>query len=359
MFVQKLEKKFRNKARSLLSRKLFRPFVEVLEDRLAPALLIVNEATDTNPQGGGKGTGNAGDLRYCITRANKTAAPDLIDFQINGAGPHTIALAADLPLIVNPLTIDGYSQRGASPNNKAIPDGDDAVLNIIINGTNKGDGLDRGLGINSDNVAIKGLVINGFLDPGIRVIGGTNIRIQGCFIGTDVTGIQAVPNGFGIAVINRANVLIGGSTLADRNLISGNSGVGIEVDSGNNKIFNNYIGVDATGQMERPNDGDGLWVSGDANQIGGLQAGQRNVISGNKGRGVLIEESKSNKVYNNYIGLNATGNAPIPNLASGVRIIDGSSNISSSNIIGGNTPNARNYISGNGGYGVEIYTSRG
>lgn len=54
-------------------------FVEVLEDRIVPSTFTVTNLGDS-----GTGTGNAGDLRYCINLANQnhttSGKPDLIVF---------------------------------------------------------------------------------------------------------------------------------------------------------------------------------------------------------------------------------------------------------------------------------------
>src|SRR5947208_1743978 len=53
----------------------FRPRLEPLEARLAPAAYTVDALTDT-----GAGSGLAGDLRYCIKQANQNPGPDTISF---------------------------------------------------------------------------------------------------------------------------------------------------------------------------------------------------------------------------------------------------------------------------------------
>ena len=72
--------------------------------------------------------------------------------------------------------------------------------------------------------------------------------VQGNRIGTDTTGFSAVPNQDGIAISDSTGNTIGGSAAGARNLISGNTQVGIRVDDGSdNTIHGNWIGVDATG----------------------------------------------------------------------------------------------------------------
>ena len=78
----------------------------------------------------------AGSLRQAIMSANTNAGLDTINFNIPGAGVHTITIASDLPNITSPVIIDGYTQSGATPNTLAV--GDNAALKIEINGNSKG-----------------------------------------------------------------------------------------------------------------------------------------------------------------------------------------------------------------------------
>src|SRR5437868_4056196 len=85
----------------------FRPRIECLEDRLAPATVMVTTVADVvNPRDGKVS------LREAITRANATAAPDTIllapglyKIAIPGAGENANA-TGDFD-ITNPLTITG------------------------------------------------------------------------------------------------------------------------------------------------------------------------------------------------------------------------------------------------------------
>ena len=70
----------------------------------------------------------AGSLRQAVTDANGAAGPHTIAFNIVGTGPHTIALATDLPMISVDagLTIDGTTQPGfaGTPQIEVHRDGD-------------------------------------------------------------------------------------------------------------------------------------------------------------------------------------------------------------------------------------------
>ena len=77
--------------------------------------------------------------------------------------------------------------------------------------------------------------------PSFRAGGGTNTVID-CLIGTDAKGTVAVPNGEGIVVLTAGNT-IGGMRRGMRNVIAGNRGNGIVLESVNNRVFGNSIGV--------------------------------------------------------------------------------------------------------------------
>jgi trimeric autotransporter adhesin len=68
-------------------------------------------------------------LREAIDAANANPGADAITFDIVGAGVHTLT---PLPDITEAVTIDGYTQPGASQNTVEI--GNNAVLLIELNG---------------------------------------------------------------------------------------------------------------------------------------------------------------------------------------------------------------------------------
>src|SRR5215470_9873682 len=78
----------------------YRPLLEVLEDRSLLSVCTVDRLTDSDPVGGGEGTGMAGDLRYCM---NQIDDQDSIQFDVKG----TINLAGELPPIIHSISIDG------------------------------------------------------------------------------------------------------------------------------------------------------------------------------------------------------------------------------------------------------------
>lgn len=97
----------------------FRPQLESLEDRSAPAALslTVTALTDNGPANGtpdGIGARNAGDLRYCITQAEKPGNfGSTITFQKGLQG--TIQLQSALPPLSQNTTINGPGIPGNEP----------------------------------------------------------------------------------------------------------------------------------------------------------------------------------------------------------------------------------------------------
>ena len=215
-------------------------------------------------------------LRAAIQEANATNAADVINFNIPGSGVKTISPNALLPVITEPVTINGYTQPGASPN--TLAKGTNAKLLIELNGTTLGaGGGGGGLNIQASNVTVKGLVINSFVDKdGIfispRTPGdvATNIRIEGNFLGTDPSGTIDRGNGdTGVFIFSGTSNTVGGSSPDKRNLISGNDfgGVYIQGDatfgaSSNNVVEGNLVGTQKDGVTALGNgSSDGVEVS--------------------------------------------------------------------------------------------------
>lgn len=294
-------------------------------------------------------------------------AADTIAFSIAGAGPHTLSVGAlPLPTLTVPVLIDGYTEPGSSANTLAV--GNDAVLNIVLQGTTPGvHGLTLFQGASGS--IIRGLVISGHFF-GIQ-LQASNVTIAGNFIGTNSSGTAAAPNSVGINVTNGnlGNNTLGGTTPADRNLISGNSGSAIIINSQlSNTVQGNYIGVNAAGTAALANGGAGIvlgtlgptTVGGPS--IGGVTAqagtGAGNVVSGNGFNGIHIQVSNgtvvgAGAIVGNLIGLNATGTAAIPNTGTGIFLED--QDLPFSGVprlgpitLGGSSAGAGNVIAGHG-----------
>ena len=85
-----------------------------------PAHADTFTVNNTFDPGGGTCDPNGGcTLREAMEAANETRGADTIDFDIPGSGVRSIAPESKLPEISQAVTIEGYSQPGASPNTLA------------------------------------------------------------------------------------------------------------------------------------------------------------------------------------------------------------------------------------------------
>ena len=298
-----------------------------------PSSFLVTNANDSG----------AGSLRQAILNANASSGSDAISFGIPSAEGQTITLASPLPAITESVSISGATQPGFA----GTP-----IVELNGNGI-----AGSGLTVSAANTTLSGLVINRFNGPGIQIIGNntTNTFVQGNYIGTDLTGTLARPNAVGIQIGNTVtsptNSLIGGTTAATRNVISGNTGSGVVLPTGNgHAVTGNYIGTSADGAGDLGNGGAGVWIVSATNTaVGATAPGAGNVISGNNQHGVLISGSPAT-LHGNLIGTNAAGDAGVPNGLDGIRI-----EFASGNTIGG-VPGFGNTIAFNTGSGLTIQT---
>ena len=173
--------------------------------------------------------------------------------------------------------------------------------------------------------------------------------------------IPTTPQQQGVKIDNGStNNQVG--TADDFNIITGNRANGILITDAmttNNTVIGNYIGTDQSGAaavpMDPQNDGILFLDGAYGNTIGGPNAGDGNVISGNGLFGVEFNTAGTagqapNIVENNIIGLAKDGVSLIPmsKQFEGVKIGGGSTN----NQIG--TADDFNVISGNTANGVQI-----
>ena len=154
-------------------------------------------------------------------------------------------------------------------------------------------------------------------------VGATQNVIIGNYIGTDATGTAAIGNTYGVLFDDGSfGNRVGGESEAERNVISGNVGYGVffyNNGTNSNVLINNYIGTDKTGILAVPNAA-GIIIDG----ISYGNVIDRNIISGNlqSGIGINITGSDENVITRNKIGVNAVG-TPLPNGIDGIRISQG------------------------------------
>lgn len=301
------------------------------------------------------GAGNC-TLRAAIQEANAAGGADTITFSL-GAGNPTITLTSAMVAIVDTVDINGNT--GGS-------------TRVEING-NLITQPPIFLAAGSSGSAIRGLVINraGTTTtgaPGIRIESANNL-VENCYIGTDNAGGSTVAQnrGGGIIITGSAatNNVIGGSTAAQRNLISRNSLDGVLIDAGasSNRVLGNYIGVDATGNVGAGNSRMGVNITGGAqnNRIGDDTAtpgtAPGNVFAGNSTNGIAFNGTtvSGNTVRGNTMGLRADGTGTIFSSGDGVNMQTGTNN----NTIGGSTSASRNVIGGQSSDGIEMNGASG
>ena len=277
-----------------------------------------------------------GSLRRAIAQANANPGPDTIKFNILPTG--------------GVKTI--FVQSG-------LPEIRDTVT---INGWSQGGsgyegpplielrgGASDGLVTNENpgtqttaTTIIRGLIINGFNHAGIHVI-AQPVIIQGCYIGTTADGNWALPNSDGIRVesVFGESVVIGGNNARDRNVISGNEFYGVwKYGSALSTtiIKGNYIGLSASGAQPVSNL-IGVQIQdtpGSSTRIGGNSPGERNVISGNYDFGIEVAQASYVRILGNFIGTDPNGVSPRGNGHAGIFLVASLNNFILSNVISGN-----------------------
>ncbi|HET7433833.1 MAG TPA: right-handed parallel beta-helix repeat-containing protein [Thermoanaerobaculia bacterium] len=205
----------------------------------------------------------AGSLRQAIGEVNADPAC--------AKGPCSIDFAIPLPAITPPaqwwptieprsplptiqaaeIAVDGRTQIAAiGDTNSAGPDVELSGRLLPV-----GEGLD----IRANTAEVHGLAINGFPFNGIRFTQtgyGALTQFTHNYIGTDATGLHAIPNGLrGIALDGK-----GSGTLISDNVLSGNRRSGLFVTTGQNiTVRNNLIGLGADGTTPLGNGASGVF----------------------------------------------------------------------------------------------------
>lgn len=254
----------------------------------------------------GTGDSGPGSLRAAIQATNSGACSSPCDIVFNIAGtpgPGGVFTIAPLTMLDSVFSgtavIDGATQTAFSGDtNPAGPE-------IVISGANAciADTQCRGLGTGTASV-FRNLVLNGWTNRNNEFNAGRGVAISlgsmdaiaaevtDNYIGTDPTGMFAVPNDRGLDT--RAY-----GPLIARNVIGGNIDYGIfgqrgliGANLGANTIVGNYIGTTRNGNAPLPN-GMGIQVIGSVQPvniaIGGILPGQGNIIAYNLAEGIWLK----------------------------------------------------------------------
>ncbi|MEM9079599.1 MAG: hypothetical protein AAGC74_02785 [Verrucomicrobiota bacterium] len=209
------------------------------------------------------------------------------------------------------------------------------IIGTDLPGTTALGNQDHGIDLDADGAQILDNLIsgNGTFHEGLE-LSGDNHLVQGNIIGTDRTGTIALPNVSGGLRLFADNTTIGGAEPGQGNLISGNNNPNLEIIANTITILGNTIGPDITGTTI-PTNAPANVIGVDLVGSGTLgQAGSGNLISGNTGNG--IETSGGWTIQDNLIGTTADSLTPLPNQGNGV-VVSGSNLIITGNTISANT----------------------
>jgi hypothetical protein len=367
----------------------------------ASAAASANTYTVTSTADSGAGT-----VRQAMLDANANPGPDTIAFNIVGGGVHTITLATLLPALTSPVTIDGYTQPGASANTKPVGQGLDTVLVIQVTG---GAGIDPCFQVQTSDTTIKGLVING-CTTSIDLQSGSNDRVEGNFLGTDASGTQRlVGSGQEVTAGTVTGAFVGGPAPAARNIVTAcgvavsaplsNTGVtiqgnlinlaaagnttltpaclsstfpivlagsgahvlgnalaggssGIFLNGSGHTVRGNFLGTDATGTVALGFSQSAMDVAGTNHVIGGSAPGQGNVVAAADFYQGLLLGGSGHVVYGNFIGTDVTGTLDLGNRRVGVAAAGTNLTIGGINPGEGNTIGFNGATFGSGGIAV-------
>lgn len=297
-------------------------------------------------------------LPSAILAANANPGLDFIHFRIGSGGRVTF----QVPLWETDVT------PGEDPSRALPPVTDPVVLDgttqpgysgtpiIWIRGATPGfdrDGYgaqpDEGIRIFASNSVVKGFVISQFRFA--IVVRGNDNKIESNYLGTNFAGNAAdTVSGLGVGLVVGDRNVVGGSA-AKRNLISGHQSAGVAIWGGSsNFIQDNYIGTNASANAPIPNGDWGISLSGGRNHhVKG------NVISGS-GTGVHVRHTPGNTIQGNFIGTNTRGDRGLGNGTGVVVDLGGTPTqpVAVAATIGGTAPSARNVISANRSDGIYI-----
>jgi len=240
-----------------------------------------------------------GSLRWAMEQANENAGADTIAFSQSMIGA-VIRPTGPLPVLENPgTTIDGDVDNDGGPD-------------ITLDGRSQGDYEGIRIRLESPPVlrpritprvptrpggilrrapaaacTIRGLVFSYMKKAGVNVQQSDHVRIVGCNFGVARDGQTLRLNHYtGVLLVNSDSNIIGGTSLADRNVfvgldVAGNPKSAISITDGkDNRVYGNCFGLTRDGNSSfRALHALGISISGGSgNMIGGSQPGQGNLF---------------------------------------------------------------------------------
>jgi parallel beta-helix repeat protein len=240
-------------------------------------------------------------------------------------------------------------------------------------------GLNRGAAVGAVSNVISG---NG--EDGLVLDGSSHNTVVSNRIGTNRAGSVRIGNGGAGILITRwsDDNEIGGTAFVDKstgqannptgdkgtvtpvfvvpplgNLVSGNRSDGIVIagHSSGNVLNGNFVGTTADGDSALGNGGDGVWIfDASNNSLIGCKFVNNpfvyyNVVSGNGGNGLTVQDSNNVVVQGNFFGSAANNSSVVPNRKNGILVEGTSANTQ----VGGVIP-LGNVSAGNGANGIEV-----
>ena len=140
-----------------------------------------------------------------------------------------------------------------------------------------------------------------------------------------------MPNIVGVFIKDAPSNQIGGTAPGAGNQVSANTSAGVyilDTQAQRNAVQGNQIGTDAQGRLSLPNL-NGVYIdNAPGNLIGGPTAAARNLISGNSQVGVYIfgESATGNRIQGNWIGSQANGKSILGNGLYGILLYNAPNN---------------------------------
>ncbi|AYV75344.1 MAG: hypothetical protein Terrestrivirus1_218 [Terrestrivirus sp.] len=278
-----------------------------------------------------------------IVFAKKSSGSEILGLAITNSSGNGITIVSNCIFIhQNYIGIDLNGNKKGNKEN-----------GILISSKSKGNKI----GSNPDNISgYASNVISGNGQNGIQIDCSSQNVIASNFIGTDPSGLNAIPNTFnGILIKGSKNNTVGGTVYTNSNnvtnnptgskgtvpivyifpplgnLISGNTMNGVMIDSSSKNVFNgNFIGTDVSGIKALANSSDGIYIlNSKAIVLRGCTITDNpfvyyNVCSGNTNNGIHVSNSKNTIIQGNFTGTGANNASVVANGKNGI-LIDGTS----------------------------------